>query len=327
MKSDLRLDHSSPLPLYHQIVQAIRWRIGTGVLIPGASLPSIRDGADAWGVNYHTVRRAYQELAREGWVDSAQGSGTRVAAAQPVERGEAADAFDQWLDQVLAFGHERFGLSATTLAERILDRGLLIRVVMVERNHHQSAYLAGLLERTLPVEAVAWSLEQPEEPPRIPLIGTYFHHGEMRNRWPNRLGDMHFVALRIDPIIEKRIAAVASRRDVRLAWLVERDIGTAHEMATSVSSVLSAGLEVRPVVGDPRKLFESLPENELLLVAPRLWDALPEAMRNDERVFDPNPSFVPEDLQRVWRAIQARGGVAETGRAVGTGPVAEPGRT
>lgn len=258
-----------------------------------------------WGVNYHTVRRAYLDLAREGWVESIQGSGTRVAAAKPVEREVADDDLHHWLDQVLSYGHDRFGLSAKTLAARIRDRSRVVRVVMVECNRHQATYLAGLLEQTLAVEAVAWSLEEPGEPPQIPIIGTYFHHGEMRNRWPHRLGDMHFVALRIDPSIQKRIATVASKRNVRVAWLVERDIGTAHEMAASVSSVLSARLEVRPVVGDPAGLLESLPENELLLVAPRLWDSLPVGMREDERVFDPNPGFVPGDLQRVWRSLQA----------------------
>lgn len=311
MNPDLRLDPSSPMPLYHQIVQAIRWRIGTGVLRPGEPLPSIRDAAEVWGVNYHTVRRAYHDLAREGWVDSVQGSGTRVAAPELVDRGVADDDFDHWLDQVLSYGHERFGLSAKSLAARIRDRDRVVRVVMVECNRHQSTYLAGLLEQALPVEAVAWSLEEPGEPPQVPLIGTYFHHGEMRNRWPHRLRDMHFVALRVDRTIEERIATVASKRNVRVAWLVERDIGTAHEMAASVSGALSARLEVRPVVGDPEELFESLPENELLLVAPRLWDSLPPRVRHDERVFDPNTSFVPEDLQRVWRSLQASVVIAE----------------
>jgi len=200
------------MPLYHQIVQAIRWRIGTGVLRPDDPLPSIRDAATQWGVNYHTVRRAYQDLAQEGWVDSAQGSGTRVAAAWPVEDGEAKDELDRWLDQVVSHGKERFGLSADGLAARIRGQNRVLRVVMVECNRHQSSHLAGQLEQQLPVEAVAWSLEESGEPPQLPLIGTFFHHGEMRNRWPHRLGDMHFVTLPIDPIIEKRISAVASRR-------------------------------------------------------------------------------------------------------------------
>jgi len=79
----LRLNRESPTPLYHQIVQAIRWRIGTGELRAGDPLPAVRDASLRWGVNYHTVRRAYQELAQLGWIETVQGAGTTVAFAPP----------------------------------------------------------------------------------------------------------------------------------------------------------------------------------------------------------------------------------------------------
>jgi hypothetical protein len=94
-------------------------------------------------------------------------------------------------------------------------------------------------------------------------------------------------------------------------------MGTAHEMAASVPGALSARLEVRPVVGHLEELLQSLPRNELLLFGPRLWDPLPGGVRQDERVFGPNTIFVPENLQRVLRSVQASVVIGERNRRGG----------
>lgn len=311
---ELRLDRTAPMPLYHQIVQALRWKIGTGALRPGAPLPPIRDAAEQWGVNYHTVRRAYGELAAQGWVESVQGSGTQVAEALPGDAGGAVDELGQWIDQMLAAGRERFGLSPDALAALVRERGRVLRVVMVECNDHQSTFLAQQLEAAWPVEAIPWSLHREEEPPRLPIIGTYFHHSEMKALWPHRVGDMHFVTLYLDPALRERVQPVAERRGARLLRLVERDPATAREMAAGVAELMGPGYEVRPLVDDPEMVVPTLARDELLLVAPRLWDTVSARTRADERVFDVRHVVVPEDLPRVWRSLN-RAAARTGGRA------------
>jgi GntR family transcriptional regulator len=308
----LTLDRSAPARLYHQIMQAIRWQIGTGVLVPGQQLPPIRDAAREWGVNYHTVRRAYRELAREGWVESLGESGTRIAAALPAESGATGDDLQQWVDHMLAVAHERYGLSADRLAALVRERGGVLRVVMVECNVHQSTFLAQQLEQAWPVEAIPWSLEAAEEPPRLPIVGTYFHHAEMKSRWPDRIDDMHFVTLHLDPALEARIDRAAARAGARVLWLVEQDAATAHGMAEGVRTLLSDGFEIRPVVGDPDRMLRSLAPDHLLLVAPRLWDRMSQATRNDRRVLDVRHTISRDDLHRVWRSLRSRGATAPT---------------
>jgi DNA-binding transcriptional regulator YhcF (GntR family) len=300
---DLLLDRSAPMPLYHQIVQALRWKIGTGALRPGAPLPPIREAAEQWGVNYHTVRRAYGELAAQGWLESVQGSGTQVAAALPGEAAAIDDALGQWVDEIVAAGRERFGLTAEGLAALVRERGRVLRVVMVECNDHQSTFLAQQLEQAWPVEAIPWSLHQGEAPPQLPIIGTYFHHSEMKAMWPDRIGDMHFVTLYLDPALRDRVERVAGRRGARVLRLVERDPATAQEMAAGVSALLGPRFQVRPLVGDPDDVVRTLAPDELLLVAPRLWDTVSAGTRGDERVFDVRHVVVPEDLPRVWSAL------------------------
>jgi DNA-binding transcriptional regulator YhcF (GntR family) len=304
----LTLNRTSPTPLYHQIFQAIRWRIGIGALRAGDALPVMREAAVLWAVNYHTVRRAYHELAAAGWIETVQGSGTVVAAAPPPHVGTTAEGdVEQWLDQVVETGKLQYGLTPEVLATRIRTRGRVLRVVMVECNAHQSSFLARQLEQAWPVEAVAWSLDEPGEPPRLPLIGTYFHHAEMRARWPHRIDDMWFVALWLDRTLEERVIAAGARRGGRRLRLVEQDPGTAEEMAAGVSALLSPRFEVTATVGDPAELLQTLAEDELLLVAPRMWDRLPAAVQQDERVLDVRHVVIPDELQRVWASLSGAG--------------------
>jgi GntR family transcriptional regulator len=68
------------LPLYERVRQALAASIAEGVYHPGDKLPSESRIADELGVNRLTVRRAIEELARAGVVESRQGSGTFVSA-------------------------------------------------------------------------------------------------------------------------------------------------------------------------------------------------------------------------------------------------------
>jgi DNA-binding transcriptional regulator YhcF (GntR family) len=311
----IRLDRDSATPLYHQIVQAIRWRIGTGELRAGDLLPPVREAAELWKVNYHTVRRAYQELSQVGWIDSVQGAGTVVAAAPPLESATAGDELERWLDDVVSTATNRYNLRPEALAQRILERERVLRVVMVECNVHQSTFLAEQLEQAWPVEAIPWSLDEPGEPPNLPLIGTYFHNAEMQSRWPHRVDDMRFVALWLDRKLEERVDAIAARRPIRTLRLVEQELGTAAEMAAGVSALLSPHFNVTTEVGDPVELLATLAADELLLVAPRMWDRVPAEVRDDERVIDVRHVIIPDELQRTWNSLARSRTAAETRRA------------
>jgi GntR family transcriptional regulator len=67
-------------PLYERVRQAIAASISDGTYSPGDKLPSEARLAEELGVNRLTVRRAIEELARAGIVESRQGSGTYVSA-------------------------------------------------------------------------------------------------------------------------------------------------------------------------------------------------------------------------------------------------------
>lgn len=62
------------------IAAALRQEIASGRLAPGTRLPNESLLGQRFGVNRHTVRQALQSLAREGFVQARQGSGTYVRA-------------------------------------------------------------------------------------------------------------------------------------------------------------------------------------------------------------------------------------------------------
>jgi len=67
-------------PLYGQIVSALRREIGAGRLAAGTMLPSVRALAEGLLVSVITVKRAYEELEREGLLGTRQGLGTFVSS-------------------------------------------------------------------------------------------------------------------------------------------------------------------------------------------------------------------------------------------------------
>lgn len=73
------ISNSSSESLHGQISAQLRSQIIAGELDAGAVLPSIRSLARELGVSIITVKRAYDDLEAQGFLDSVHGKGTFVA--------------------------------------------------------------------------------------------------------------------------------------------------------------------------------------------------------------------------------------------------------
>jgi GntR family transcriptional regulator len=73
------ISNSSPDPIYEQIAKQIRAQIISAELAEGESLPSIRRLAHDLQISVITTKRAYDELEREGFLNTVGGKGTFVA--------------------------------------------------------------------------------------------------------------------------------------------------------------------------------------------------------------------------------------------------------
>ena len=74
----LQLDSGAREPLHRQLCGQLRELILEGTLPGGTGLPSIRTLAHALEIGRNTVISAYDQLVAEGYLESRQGSGTRV---------------------------------------------------------------------------------------------------------------------------------------------------------------------------------------------------------------------------------------------------------
>lgn len=77
--------HDSPLPLYFQVKQGMRSEVLRSGMSPGSQIPSESDLQTMFGVSRVTLRRAIEELVRDGVLYSRQGMGHFVANPDEVD--------------------------------------------------------------------------------------------------------------------------------------------------------------------------------------------------------------------------------------------------
>ncbi|MEM1078876.1 MAG: GntR family transcriptional regulator [Pseudomonadota bacterium] len=104
-------------PRYVQLRQRLESGIESGVLPPNSSLPPEREIAEITELSRVTVRKAIQELVREGLIEQRQGSGSFIR--EPINRME------QSLSHLTSFTEDmaRRGMDTTS---RWLERGVFL---------------------------------------------------------------------------------------------------------------------------------------------------------------------------------------------------------
>lgn len=75
---DIIITNNSEKPIYDQIKEQIKEMILKGVLKEGDALPSMRLLAKELRISIITTKRAYEELEREGYIESYTGKGSFV---------------------------------------------------------------------------------------------------------------------------------------------------------------------------------------------------------------------------------------------------------
>lgn len=83
----LSIEPTSEVPIYHQLATQLRFAIAGGELIPGERLPSNRELAKTLVIAPLTVKKAYDELERTGYLEYKNGIGTFVVEKPPAMEG------------------------------------------------------------------------------------------------------------------------------------------------------------------------------------------------------------------------------------------------
>lgn len=245
----ISLERDSPVPLFHQIAESLRYKIAVGEFGPGERLPSVRTAAEGIGVHYLTIRKAYQALEAQGLVRKQRGVGTTVTDAGARLRRTQAH--------------------------------------VIECNAPQCHDYATQLTSALGMPVGTWLLAGQGIPPAGLLIGTYFHFNEIRNGWPDRATDMRFVAVEIDRRVMALLEAFESDDAPTRVRVCETSQSRVHSVIPDLATIVPKGRYAfeSEVVDDVSTILDR-DDPAPALFAPRLWAHLEERQRKDPRVIE-----------------------------------------
>lgn len=77
---EIIISSNTSKPIYEQITSQIKAMIMSGELVTGDSIPSMRSLAKTIHVSVITVQKAYEDLTRDGFIETTVGRGSFVAA-------------------------------------------------------------------------------------------------------------------------------------------------------------------------------------------------------------------------------------------------------
>ena len=121
---DIILSNTNQDPIYEQIAHQMRTQIVSGILKEGELLPSIRALAKELRISVITTKRAYDELEREGYIETIAAKGSYVATRsheqlkeEYLRKIEDHMRSIHFLDQFIGLSEEELGMMYQLLTE------------------------------------------------------------------------------------------------------------------------------------------------------------------------------------------------------------------
>ncbi|MFD4262173.1 GntR family transcriptional regulator [Streptomyces sp. NPDC058534] len=151
---------------FERVLEALREQLADGTYGLHATLPAQRELAGEFGVSRDTVQRVLGELKSEGWVESRQGSGTRVtklpihAAVRPkAEPAPVRVSLGPFVTR--AFDRPDVRLDVFTLTSESLDAHIRLQAERIRAGEIGPTSIT--LRMLLPSEGLALPYPRPKE--------------------------------------------------------------------------------------------------------------------------------------------------------------------
>lgn len=113
---EIIISNSSDKPIYEQVSSQIKNKIMNGILEAGEMLPSMRALAKDLHISVITVQRAYEDLTRDGFIETVSGKGSFVASQnKEFIQEEQLRKAEELLQQVVDIGRSH-GISYEQMA-------------------------------------------------------------------------------------------------------------------------------------------------------------------------------------------------------------------
>ena len=111
------ISNSSSIPIYEQIKKSIINQILEGELNEDELLPSIRVLAQDIKISAMTIKKAYDELEKEGYLKSIQGKGTFVAPKNTeLAKEQAQKDIEMYMEKIVDISN-RFDIDENVVIE------------------------------------------------------------------------------------------------------------------------------------------------------------------------------------------------------------------
>lgn len=171
----ITIDRSSPIPLYHQLVNGINHHIAEGKIPTGSMLPNELELAAQLHLSRPTVRKAMDELVRGGLLVRKRGVGTQVVSNE-IRRPLSLSSLYNDL--------QRSGIEPTTRVityevveadEQIAEKLALtddLSVYHLVRVRYENGTPLALMENWVPVSAVSLTEDELNERGLYELMGS-----------------------------------------------------------------------------------------------------------------------------------------------------------
>lgn len=286
----MNIDRKSAVAVHWQIAQELRYQIATGNLKPGDRLPSARGAARRWNVNFHTVRRAYQELESMGFVRICGPRGTIVEDRQVVE--SSSDFLSSFVDEIILRSVNEPEITIEHLILLLRKRARSFGkqtgdITVVECNTTQASELAEQVTKVFDVAATPYVLGRHRKTPVGLILSTLFHRDEVVSKWPEWVHQMQFLPIHpVQAILERAMNWLVDHNESTVN-LLECDTGTAQGMIRDLESRLHHRFRIEHVFPTRSGQIRREDLQHLCFVAPRLWDGLSknqQARRNVVKV-------------------------------------------
>ena len=114
---EIIISNSTSKPIYEQITSQIKQMIMTGELKSGESIPSMRSLAKSLHISVITVQKAYEDLQKDGFIETTVGRGSFVRADnKEYIQEEKQREIESFLQKAIELSKEN-GISLSKLIE------------------------------------------------------------------------------------------------------------------------------------------------------------------------------------------------------------------
>jgi len=116
-----QIELKAGVPVYEQIIYAVKKAIAFGRLVPGDRLPSVRNLSQELKINPNTAQKAMARLIQEKIIEVRPGIGCAVASVSPATEEQRAEILETKIEELVVEA-KRLGLNERELAQAVHKR-------------------------------------------------------------------------------------------------------------------------------------------------------------------------------------------------------------